>query len=262
MLASPAFAFNYYYNVFGDGTSPFDRNNNSSGWLPGATDPFYYPKVGTLPSPGYYGEGGGKFDIEGLRVVEDDQYLYVALANSFGYNAYSSAWNQNYELGDLFIGVDGQYNKFAIDLFDISAGTVTNTGLYLVNNDWNYMTQIQDVPGSYYGNTFVRDAAGPHQVVTNNLNAIGSVEMTLGFAQGYETNPMYKENGDTYVWEFKLDKALLGNYSTLNFHITLGCGNDFLNETVAPEVIPEPATVLLFGFGLAGAAAAHRRKRR
>ncbi|RME28097.1 MAG: PEP-CTERM sorting domain-containing protein [Candidatus Zixiibacteriota bacterium] len=125
------------------------------------------------------------------------------------------------------------------------------------------MTQIQDVPGSYYGNTTVRNAAGAHKAITKGLNSLGNVEFAKSFQANYEdvSNTIIKENGDTYVWEFKLDKALLGNYSSLNFHITLGCGNDFLNETYIPEAVPEPATILLFGLGLAGAGVIRRRRR-
>ena len=97
-LATPASAFNFHYYDFGD--SPFDENNNWS--------PINYPGgIGNLPSPGTLGEGGEEFDLEGLKVAVDQDYVYIALTNSFGYSAYSTGWGRNYNLGDLFIGTNG-----------------------------------------------------------------------------------------------------------------------------------------------------------
>jgi len=233
-----SYGFNYYYdNVFADGTSPFDENNN---WAP-----YDYPwGIGHQPSPGTLGEGGETFDLEGLQVKEQGNYIYIALANSFGYTAHSTGWNQDYRLGDLFIGVDGNANAYAIDIFDI-ANTGT-TSLFQVNNSWN---EIQDVPGSYYNYASVRTAAGAHEI-GQGATSLGSVDFALTGMRNYETNYLQPGNGDTYVWEFKLDKALLGNFTTLDFHVAVGCGNDWINKSYA--AVPEPTTMILFGLGLAG----------
>ncbi len=38
------------------------------------------------------------------QVKEDRDYAFVALANSFGYRAYSTTLDQHYGIGDLFSG--------------------------------------------------------------------------------------------------------------------------------------------------------------
>jgi hypothetical protein len=244
--SSTAFCFTYQYgSVFGS-SSPFDHNNNWS--------PISYPYgIGNKPSPGSLGEGGELYDLEGLQVRQQGDFVYVAMANSFGYNAYSTSWKQNFRQGDLFIGVDGGSAQYAIDIQNATSGTF---GFYQVNNSWNY---IQQDPGSYYSNLSIRNQVGAFEIGANAAR-IGDVQSYCTYAQGLETDYMTPGNGDTYVWEFCFNKALLGgNFSSLNFHTAVGCGNDVMNETYT--AVPEPTTLLLFGLGAAGASLARRRKR-
>lgn len=242
MLGTNAFGFSYSLYDFGDASTAFDHNNNWS--------PIDYPYgVGHQPSPGSYGEGGEKFDLEGLNVAMDDDYIYLSMTNSFGYMAYSDEYTQDYRLGDLFIGVDGgdKYG-FAIDLVDGGAA-----GLYQVDS-WSY---VQDDPGSYNYNNYspsITNAVGAHEITTGTL--LGGVTSAVTFWQGLEQNYMSPGDGDTYVWEFVFDRSLLGDFQTLDFHLTLGCGNDLLEESYA---VPEPATMFLFGLGLIGYRTARKR---
>jgi len=240
----------YHYGAF-SGSDPFDRNNNSSGFINGTA--FVYPDgVGALPSPGLIGESGEKFDLEGLKIKEDANYVYVSLANSFGYSAYSTSWRSWYDMGDLFIGKDGGGPQYAVDIFDIASNSSASTKLYSVDS-WNY---IDNRPGTYYSNAAVRNAAGAFEL--NAGTALGDVGMHKGYMSSYEQNPMKYYQTQTYVWEFAIDKSLLGDFNTLDFHVTMACGNDFMNETY--EAIPEPTTMLLFGIGLLGAGAYRRFK--
>ncbi len=237
LVAGQAFGFNFNLHDFG--SSPFDHNNN---WAP-----ISYPSgVGNLPSPGTLGEGGESFDLEGLKVAITDDFVYVAIANSFGYSAYSSAWNQSYDLGDLFIGKDGGGYDYAIDIIDGGSN-----GLYQVGSSTGLLNQ----PGSYYG-TSIAALIGEYKMTQGTK--LGDVTSMETFWADYETNHMNPGNGDTYLYEFAFDRSLLGDFNTLDFHLTLGCGNDLMEESYSP--VPEPATMLLFGLGLIGAGIIRRRK--
>lgn len=227
------------YN-FGDASTLFDHNNN---WAP-----ISYPKIGHLPAPGYFSPGGELSDLEGLNVAFDKDYIHISLTNSFGY-----ATPEGFRLGDLFIGVNGGYKyEYAVDMQDGG----NNNGLWQVNNSWN---EIQQGPDTYYSYDDIRIAVGAHEIGSQAYK-LGSI--TSVWSNGnWEPNPFITGVDQTYVWELTIDKNLIngGNFSTISFHINLGCGNDLIEESFS--AVPEPATFLLFGLGLLGAAIRSKKKK-
>jgi len=235
LVANPAQAFNWTHYDFG--ATPFDENNN--------TAPIEYPYgIGNLPSPGTLGEGGEKFDLEGLFVAADNDYLYVSLTNSFGKSVYSTGWDRWYEMGDIFFGMGD--NSYAID---VQTGRLVEVGAW---------TGILNEPGTYYNYTSIRDRVGAWQV-TQGLD-LGDANEVTTFWPGLEDDPMSNYESDTYTLEYKIDRSLFNwdGTSDLFFHATLGCGNDLVERSLT--AIPEPTTLILLGLGLVGAGMISRRK--
>jgi len=239
-VSSQAFGYHFFDNSI----QLFDGNNN---WAP-----ISYPSgIGHYPSPGpnQSWEGGEKFDLEGLNVREDADNIYIGITNSFGWQAHSTAWNSNYHIGDLFIGVDGgNPYEFAIDINATGAGSLWQV------RSWNY---IDNRAGTYYNVPSIRNQVGAYEVASGT--ELGDVEGYLTDLGGIEENPMWSYETQTYLYEFCFDKSLLGGFNTLDFHATLACGNDVLVGSYS--AIPEPTTMVLFGLGLLGTGLLRRRSK-
>jgi hypothetical protein len=240
VLCFTSVAMGFNWNHYNFAASPFDGDNN--------TAPIEYPYgVGYLPSPGNLGEGGEHFDLEGMFIALDNDYLYVGLTKSFGMSAYSSSWGTSFNQGDIFFGSIANKNAYAID---VSSGNLVSV------SSWDY---INNKPGSYYGVSSIRNRIGAFEMRTGSV--LGGTNQMMTFWQGLETNPLAPGNGNTYVMEWKINRSSIVGWdgmSNLFFHTTLGCGNDLIERTFTP--IPEPATMFLLGLGLFGAGLIVRRK--
>ncbi len=242
ILPVSASAFTWTYYDFG--SNDFDEHNNTSD--------ISYPGHGFVPSPGLDDEGGELYDIEGLNFAYANDSVFVTLTNSYGLGINSAAWGQYFRAGDLFFGFDGSNDQFAISFSD--------GNLYSVNS-WDY---ISEIPGSYYNDLAIRNGVGAFKM--HDATFLSLADGTYDLYQGYETNPMYAYQTDTYLFEFRFAASALGvdinNYSQINFHQTEECGNDLLEKSYDLGVVPEPGTILLLGLGLLGVGTTMRRRKK
>jgi hypothetical protein len=236
LLPIQASGFDFMFSGFG--TNPFDYNNNWS--------PIDYPNgIGHFPSPGYLGEGGEKFDLEGLFANMDlgSERFNLALTKSFGQTVYSTRWGQLFNAGDIFIDFSTG-ERFAID--------VSTGHLWRVGNVFG----ISDRPGTYYGYETIRNAVGAFLIDQNMSTDLGAIDSKETFLPGEETGYLSPGDGNTWVGEyaFSINKFNLGraidNSEQIFVHSTLECGNDYIEGRFS--AVPEPSTWILFASGLFG----------
>lgn len=208
-------------------------------WVPAGTADYTVTDNINLYNAFFYGED---YDFEALYFDDDAQNFFFAIVTSYPLGPASS------DGGDLGIDLNGDATisphgivtglEYAIRL---SSGTL---GDVLANPGW-LDTTVFEWPDGWQGS--------PYRAIDGTV--LGSATVAIEYYDLLESG--------TYIAEVAVSRDLFPAVvpgDTVTLHITQWCGNDSINlrGTVA---IPEPATILLVGIGMALGGRLYRRQR-
>jgi len=195
-------------------------------YQPGTADGFVDP-----------GFGGQTFDVEAMYATRDSENLYFAVVTGFPSLGFQG-WSPSPIAIDF--GSDGTY-EYGIDFV---AEEASNVGNLYKPESWT------QGPYNNWGYGVVGYLAYPVDMVNPSLALNPAVANLVYNNLYYGATGHYVIEGFMPISAFDTDWR-----DVFTMHWTMGCGNDFIHL----GVIPEPATLALFGLGLLGAVMRRRK---
>lgn len=207
------------------------------------------------------------YGVDSLTVVrnESSSILQISISGDFFSSTSNAASFIN--AGDVFLSNDGWNPNTATANYSLdsaatgedweyvlswnSDGTVN---LYEVDNtEGEITTSTEAITALGYSNSdYRRDQEYEWSSLDSSLYSLGTGTWALDEASSTLTLTLSYLNNNYTLADFGLD-------GEIGLHWTMTCGNDVI-EGIAGSEVPEPATMLLFGAGIAGLAGLRRRK--
>lgn len=201
-----------------------------------------------------------RYAIDRMEVDLTSDLLTVSIFTNYAANVEitnpTTGLGDGIDLGDLFLSNNG-YTPNSLTTEDyLGNGEFWEYGLVLDNHNGSTSSGI----ATLYQATSAADYIFAENTGTNV------------FRRGQEVllNTSNKQAVGTGTWElfsdhitFTIDPALLSlGVEDLGIRWSMTCANDIIEGSVPSNAVPEPATMFLFGTGLAGLAGFSRRRKK